>query len=126
MPEREETVSEHTPGPWKAFAARKPDNTGSIDYCILDVNDMIIAEAFQHVGLNDRGGYSSRPAEANAHLIAAAPDLLESLKAAVAWLDSIEERLGPEMINLLPNGSFGRPTMLQAIAKAEGRKPCNS
>ena len=47
------------------------------DFCIIE-NGKIIAETFRRVGVND---YVD--AEANAKLMAAAPDLLEALKSIV-------------------------------------------
>lgn len=76
--------TKYTPGPWTTVAAKKPDISG-IDYGILDTKGKIIAEVFHHVGFNDSGGYDSRPVVTNAHLIAAAPELLEALKELLAW-----------------------------------------
>jgi hypothetical protein len=71
-------MSEHTPGPWLKRPARIPDNVGGYDVGIvgqIGERDYIIAEAFEIV---DKG--VKVPVNANARLIAAAPDLLAALK----------------------------------------------
>lgn len=53
-------------------------------------------------------------------------ELTDALKDAVRWLDAIEQRLGLEMVNLMPNNCLGRPAMLQIIdrmEKLEEREP---
>ncbi len=69
----------HTPGPWEVRRANRPTD-GQFDWAIgALVNDRqsCIAEAFGRVAVD-----SYPDAEANARLIAAAPDLLEALKIA--------------------------------------------
>lgn len=68
-----------TPGPWTARRAAAP-NDGEYDYGIgaeVDGRLQCIAEAFGRCGVT-----SFPPAEANANLIAAAPDLYEALVEA--------------------------------------------
>lgn len=74
----------HTPGPLIVHRAPKADNTGGFDYCVVDSDEKIIAEFFEHVGFLDKlkKSYSVRPALANATLYAAAPEMLEALEAA--------------------------------------------
>ena len=58
--------------------------------------------------------------EANARLIAAAPDLLEALKDAVRWLEGMS-RDNPEFIqDSMPVNCLTMEEMKLAIAKAEG------
>ena len=78
----------HTPGPWKAI-------TGGADAKVVcpDGRSFLIGDIIYH----DEN-------KANANLIAAAPDMLEALKAT---LDVIHERDIYEQVE-------------QAIAKAEG------
>jgi len=73
----------YTPGPWniKGPAKGKWDVTG--DYAILDAEGKIIAEVYKTVAYGDL-----RPAEANARLIAAAPDLLEACKKARQFIEN--------------------------------------
>ena len=104
-------ANKHTLGPLTFSRARKPDNTGGYDYCIVDENNKIIAETFAHVGRHDQGDFVLRPAEANARLFCSAPDLLAALKRL-----STDDGCG----NHCPPGC----AMCQATAairKAEGR-----
>jgi len=73
-------VNETTPGPWtvKGPSPGGSDIDDGGDYAILDEERAILAEVYRKVA---RSG--ERPAEANAHLIAAAPKLLAALKALV-------------------------------------------
>ena len=65
------TEAKHTPGPWKIGSDNNPLDHGKV---IRSPNDEFIA------GLGD-----GRPA-ADAHLIAAAPDMLEALKWTEKWI----------------------------------------
>ena len=77
-----QTQTKYTLGPWHARGPSQPDNTGGRDRCVLDDDGKIIAECFEHVGFSDdRKTYAVRPAEANARLIAAAPELLDVVVA---------------------------------------------
>ena len=87
--------SKHTPGPWSAGT-----------YCLQptvfwDKGNGTVAIASIH------DGYAKGDPKANARLIAAAPDLLEALKAVkgrrICWPKEIEEKV------------------VAALAKAEGR-----
>lgn len=89
--------TKHTQGPWKAVRAESPDNTGGFDWAILDANSRIVSEAFEHVGQLS-GGYDKRPAEANARLIAAAPDLLEALQEILGYRGGADNALDDEYV----------------------------
>lgn len=71
---------EHTPGPWKLVDCRREDGIGHIQ----------IANHKEGVGIAEirhRYGFSPQwidECKANAHLIAAAPDLLKSLQELLA------------------------------------------
>lgn len=87
-------MSKHTPGPWavedrgcRFIVSKEGDGYITRDVCRMDGSTM-----------------SAFAQEANAHLIAAAPDLLEALHYAV--------RQVPELITV--------PGIRAAIAKAEG------
>lgn len=73
-------MSQHTPGPWTVHGPSPGkgafDDGG--DYCIRDAEGKIIGEAIALVGHGDH-----RPALANATLWAAAPAMLEALKAVL-------------------------------------------
>lgn len=66
--------AKHTPGPWSIGA----EGTGNMDHpCTIPVQSLdsrYVAEVWADV--------ADKPAKANAALIAAAPELLEALKAA--------------------------------------------
>ncbi len=104
--------AQHTPGPWEhaeagswrngkristEYFVRRPEDNVSIAADIIDPE-------------------TSEPSEANAQLIAAAPELLEALKKLTAAF----ERTGLKLYSL-----SGQPTAtdlaIAAIAKAEGR-----
>lgn len=82
----------HTPGPWKESRAKERDNTGGWDYAILDGNNKIIAEAFENVGFASGSTviHDFRPVEANARLIASAPELLEALDTIAKLYERLE------------------------------------
>lgn len=65
----------HTPGPWKAQAIKGHNNT--LVYKRIVANGEPVAFA---------GVYKGHNTEANAHLIAAAPELLEMLKISLTYL----------------------------------------
>lgn len=91
----------HTPGPWFTFNDGKrvagPEST---------------IGAGQGVALCSMRARSDDEAKANALLIAAAPDLLDALKAALELLER-------EFPKPAPNGQIAKAR--RAIAKAEGR-----
>jgi len=71
--------AKHTPGPWSVWK-KSLDPAGREDWAILSSENRIIAEAFWKVETDEY-----MPAEANARLIAAAPELLEALEAMAEW-----------------------------------------
>ena len=126
-------MSEHTPGPLRAIKALKPDNAGGFDWAVVDQDENIVAEAFEHVGKDPKTGrFTMRPARANAFLYAAAPDLLEALKAAKAWIEAEcppptthPGFCGPESgcdADCMTAAAYGRlmGQVSSAIAKAKG------
>ena len=86
-------MSSHTPGPWRYVPQHYVDNNYMLIHCSADPNE----------GDNLRG-YCGL---ANARLIAAAPELLESLEYAI--------RMVPELATV--------PGVKAAIAKATGETP---
>lgn len=100
----------HTPAPWTVRRASKPDNVGGFDYAIFDDDGKIIAETFQKVDVG-----AERPCEANAKLIAAAPELLFALKEIMPFVGcDITGEHYEECVALTT-------LAVRAIAKAEGR-----
>lgn len=74
---------QHTKGPWRFYKAHSADNTGGWDWAIVDSENKVIAESFEHVGRESSTVFDKRPAEANACLIAASPALLEACEAVL-------------------------------------------
>ena len=94
MPETQSktaTVGSHTPGPWQL---------GSSKVAIWGSDGSVVADAWES---NDR---PDKECEANARLIAAAPDLLAALKSARHGLEA---------------AGMGCSRVIAAINKAEGR-----
>jgi len=87
----------HTPGPWAIAGEEHANVILSEDFVIADVYAFKKGEA---------GPRTDEEGEANARLIAAAPDLLEVAKAAYVYITG-----NPGLENALK----------QAIAKAEGK-----
>ena len=77
-------MSGYTKGPWVASAM---DN--GLEWEIKDthMDEYDICECFGSPGFDVRGGDAT--AEANAHLVAAAPDLYEALKELIARHDEL-------------------------------------
>ena len=71
------TENKHTPGPWYAESGHEQRN-GQLYWQVTDGNDAIMQNQFC---------WCQGDQEANARLIAAAPDLLEALEMALVWLD---------------------------------------
>ena len=94
-------MAKHTPGPWVTSAT---DDTVVIDATGREV-------AAIDGDYNDPDTWPQM--EANARLIAAAPELLEAAMTAYKWLDNLPSR---------PAGCTDRMLALYyAISKAEGR-----
>jgi hypothetical protein len=89
----------HTPGPW-SLCKHEKDRTAPEFYAVVEQEGCIVAEA-HHAGLE------WEEYEANALLLAAAPDLLQALK---------------HIMNNAPAPVGGAKLMAErAIAKAEGK-----
>lgn len=92
-------TTQHTPGPWVVDRSH-PD---WVEGTTIWANDVVIAHAVadQH-----------HQTEANARLIAAAPDLLAALEACLRRLDAHDDQSAPECL-----------AARAAIAKATGVQP---
>lgn len=73
----------HTRGPWET----KPARIGR-DVAIVAAGKFIVAEAFEDIR---EAGEQSPEVTANARLIAAAPDMLEALKAMLPFVHGLME-----------------------------------
>jgi len=71
-------MSGHTPGPWKVFEFANYQGDPDLVGAWIGTDDLLVAEAR---GAAVIGGFRHEEHTANACLIAAAPDLLEALKA---------------------------------------------
>lgn len=120
-------MDEHTPGPWMidpGWTLFTHELWGRVQYpTISHAKVGNVAYVVPKVdGRRDATG------EANARLIAAAPDLLRECRAIKAQLDRVEEALREHDGSDLSNTSVsfavepeGRISLDAAIAKAEGR-----
>lgn len=88
----------HTPGPWHV-------GTGKATTIVYAADGYAVANATTYHGRHDQ------PAEANAALIAAAPDMLTALQMVDRWASGYGTATQSEM----------RQWVRAAIAKAEGR-----
>jgi len=107
--------NQHTPGPW----AFDPDDftevfnpdSGAMICKVLEADDFPCLEEGTHGDVQDE-------CLANARLIAAAPDMLEALKAAK---ETIRVWHGPNAWDIYDRSSPEMKAINEAIAKAEGR-----
>lgn len=99
-------MSAHTPGPW-LFDEENTGRDYNIGYGIY-TNES--GRTLAHIPLREADGI----AEANARLIAAAPELLEASRTAQCAC-SVKERDSGHLVDCW------MPALLAAIAKAEGR-----
>jgi len=84
------TEAKHTPGPWTAVKGDHGESWGG--YWQIDAEfDAVACNQFCHAGARDQA-----VSEANAHLIAAAPNLLSAL-----------ERLDADWTKTFPDGPEG-------------------
>jgi hypothetical protein len=101
-------VSQHTPGPW----------TIRHEFNVMGPEGRLVAAC---------GGHSNNRAvlavdaenTANAHLIAAAPELLDALKLALPFVNAVYREHGRDY---LPNSGDAQEQIAAAIAKAEPSK----
>lgn len=111
-------MSEHTPGPWKIVRG------GGYAYNSIEGSDIIHTNGRDYGVYGSMKSYSERVCEnlgdlelpgpmANANLIAAAPEILEALRDAVAEINC----LTPQAHFMTDAERKGRA----AIAKAEGK-----
>lgn len=104
-------MSIHTPGPWIAEPEEASEHRGIA--ITAPANGWIVATI-----LPDDGRAADDVDWANAHLIAAAPELLEALKEAVAYIRTVE------LLEMMPYTAKGLEAANRAdiaIGKAERR-----
>jgi len=104
------TKSKHTPGPWE-YRPNKYDDWG----VVRSADGLPVAQACVGRWYKDFDAHrvnKTDPGEANARLIAAAPDLLDALEMLISNHDNCGQ---PRMLNVIPAARA-------AIAKAKGDK----
>jgi len=112
------TQSKHTPGPWTYIDRQMKSKN---DAQKIDVHYLIYADSYKS-GLGKNNNVArvyklhETDHEANARLIAAAPELLEALEELLGWAHWANETLGMSPDPQFPEYKAG----LKAIAKAKG------
>lgn len=109
------TKPKYTPGPWKVTDLDQhpgiENHDGSVSIVIFGYRKWVDANTCDDSGVR---GKTRKQAIANAHLIAAAPDLLEALESYVEALFD-----GPENLTSRRNDELEEKAR-RAIAKAKG------
>jgi hypothetical protein len=95
-------MSGHTPGPWRVL---QPSVGVDANWHVTDELDTFVAHVY---GFGHSVDDQSR---INAHLIAAAPDLLAALKELAAWFDRSDTKSADSALR----------KAARAIAKAKGK-----
>ena len=98
---------EYTPGPWKVVEPKNPGPQQENDRLIATEDRKHVAETFQYQNHDNKNG----PSIANAHLIAAAPELLDACRSLLACVNRNEPTRG-----MISQASIERAKT--AIAKA--------
>lgn len=119
-------MSKHTPGPWVLGTDRRYPS----EPCV----DAVIDGVVWHIALCHPGaGPDDSAADANARLIASAPDLYNGLREALPALRADYERLAAEYSEISSEKVSGfrkardrYEAALAAIDKVEGRRPIGS
>lgn len=93
--EMSQQKSLHTPGPWTADGLIVMDESGEVVASVIDLPD------------------DQSRCESDALLVAAAPELLDALKAALPFIDAHRKTTGGD-------GDLTAALMRHVIAKAEG------
>jgi hypothetical protein len=107
-------MSKHTSGPWKVYhALLRPQFPG---HKIIEVQDRDGQAVVQWAGF-DNCDRREKTHLANAHLMAAAPDLLAALTAAAVYL----KRDTPAMTRGAINSAIAKATALTPTNRGESR-----
>ena len=107
-------MSKHTPGPWSVERSNKHGIIwiDAAESRLGDICDLYHITASDQLVAKDN-------AEANAKLIAAAPDLLEACKMFAEWLHE-DNQHSPNSPYQIDRHAKAVKTTMAAIAKAEG------
>ncbi len=103
----------HTPAPWKVQNPRHFPNKENAHYFI--VNGDALVSIMPELQSN-----RTEESEANARLIAAAPELLEIVEELGRFITNIENGFKPSTEDTISAFKFIAPQVRAAIAKAEG------
>jgi ABC-type amino acid transport substrate-binding protein len=106
-------MSAHTPGPWFAVKPTEEVTAKQDGWFIVDRAD--------EMGHNVLYGLPDDVLEANAHLMAAAPELLDAARQMIAALDETKYDVFIGSPSDLLRLTDGRRALIDAVAKAEGR-----
>lgn len=98
-------TAQHTPGPWTTEDHKHPSDQ-------VFSGGVIVADC-------KWTNYTPDVREANARLVAAAPELLENLSGLLAWIEHARHQ-GGEALKYLPDVPY-LDSAYRAIKKAEGR-----
>ncbi len=112
-------MTKHTPGPWEYV--RETEYMGG--YPCNVSHKVKVGQELLTVGCHGYGwGEPEKEIEANAHLIAAAPELYEALKEALPVLLGLvtDEGLKPEKKGYVCGGYSAYEAAKKALGKAEG------
>lgn len=110
--------AKHTPGPWEAKWSKYSEGKYLVQ--TKHPSNRVIAS------FDDDGDGAGEQSIADAHLIAAAPELLEALKAAHKDLKTASRQLSEDHKLVLSGRGWGWRTLAiieGAIAKATGEHP---
>src|ERR1043166_1098245 len=111
----------HTPGPWRSVRISTGQRSGKEEgMCFRIEAPEASSEARWDVALTYYKP-AFEEAEANARLLAAAPELLAACKAALSKLDMVVDLMGGRTQALRCDTLATRDLLARAIAKAEAR-----
>ena len=108
-------MNKHTPGPWKVDTQERSD--GDAIAVFPSIGGVCICEVVARSGEGRSNPIIQETAEANAALIASAPELLEALRACDLFLTAH----GQGWFNASNEGRNAWKMARAAIAKAEGK-----
>lgn len=106
-------MNKHTPGPWRVST---PDHTSGATMIQAADGTIICSRVMAHDGSND----DIEAAEANARLVAAAPELLEALELAKLAVENAIRLCRRHDDNAFIGHAFTLDNINSAIGKAKG------
>ena len=110
--------AKHTPGPWYLRTNRHP-NTDGTKWGWLDANQAGDQRPPSGVNVTWSAGQTS---EANARLIAAAPELLEAAQMVIAWYEAEDDHSKADFYERMQMCRDSESALRAAIAKATGEQ----